>query len=91
MLPVTHGIEYTKTNIVFYTILMVISSLFPYLLGMSGLLYLVSVVVLNLIFIYHVWDLKFGNDVSRPMKTFGFSITYLMCLFIALLVDHYIA
>lgn len=89
MLPVTHGIEYTKSAILYYTILMALCTLLPYLTGMSGLIYLAATIVLNAIFIYYAIRLKFAPTQGIAMKTFGYSIIYLMCLFIVLLVDHY--
>lgn len=89
MLPVTHGIEYTKSSVLHYTLLLAICTLLPYLSGMSGLIYLACALVLNAIFIVYAVKLKFGNTPSIAMKTFGYSIVYLMLLFIGLLVDHY--
>ena len=90
MLPVTHGDEYTRLNIVLYTILLVLITLLPYLTGMSGLLYLATVLVLDAIFLtYTVRMRRHPDDIALPMRTFRFSITYLGILFAALLVDHY--
>jgi len=90
MLPVTHGDEYTRLNIVLYTILLVLITLLPYLTGMSGLLYLATVLVLDAIFLtYTVRMRRHPDDIALPMQTFRFSITYLGILFAALLVDHY--
>lgn len=90
MLPVTHGVPFTRSSVLYYTILLVITSLLPYLTGMSGLIYLVTAVVLGAIFLFHAMQLRFGDDPRTPMKTFGYSITYLFVLFGALLVDHYL-
>jgi heme o synthase len=90
MLPVTHGIPYTRLQIVLYTILLVLSTLLPYLIGMSGLIYLVSVIALNARFLYFVIALNRGLRPDLPIRTFRFSITYLMLLFAALIVDHYV-
>ena len=89
MLPVTHGIDYTKSSVLHYTLLLAVCTLLPYLSGMSGLIYLSCALVLNAIFIVYAVKLKFGNTPGIAMKTFGYSIVYLMLLFIALLVDHY--
>jgi len=89
MLPVTHGEEFTKTNILYYTILLFISALIPFIIGMSGLIYLASAFFLGLIFLVYAIRLKYFPHASLPMKTFGYSITYLFLLFIALLADHY--
>lgn len=89
MLPVTHGIEYTKSAVLHYTLLLCLCTLLPYLSGMSGLIYLTATLVLNSLFIVYACKLKFTHTPGIAMKTFGYSIVYLMCLFIALLVDHY--
>ena len=89
MLPVTHGIPYTRLQIVLYTILLVLSTLLPYLTGMSGLIYLSVALVLNGRFLYYVLNLRRGLRPELPMRTFRFSITYLMLLFAALIIDHY--
>ena len=90
MLPVTHGAEFTRKNILAYTVLMVIVTVFPYLTGMSGLLYLVTALVLGAIFLYHaVQMMRRPDDLEWAMRTFKFSLTYLGVLFAALLVDHY--
>lgn len=90
MLPVTHGISFTKTQILLYTVLLFVVCLLPYLVGMSNWLYLISAVVLNTIFAIYAWKLKFNADENTAMDTFKFSIIHLMILFIALLLDHYL-
>lgn len=90
MLPVTHGIAFTKTLILFYTLLLTVVCLLPYLVGMSGIVYLIGAVLLNARFISHAWILKFHPDAKSAMKTFRFSIVHLMTLFLVLLVDHYV-
>ena len=90
MLPVTHGIPYTRLQILLYTILLVMCTLLPYLTGMSGLIYLASALALNARFMYFVLELRKGVRSDLPMRTFRFSITYLMLLFAALIVDHYV-
>ena len=90
MLPVTHGIPYTRLQIVLYTILLILSTLLPVLTGMSGLIYLAAVLFLNGRFLYFVLALNRGARPDLPMRTFKFSITYLMLLFAALIVDHYL-
>ena len=90
MLPVTHGHYFTRIQILLYTILLVIVTLMPYLVGMSGLIYLIGALLLGLGFLYYAVKLLHQpEDKSLPMKTFGYSINYLMVLFIILLVDHY--
>ena len=90
MLPVTHGVEFTGLQIVLYTILLIVVSIFPYLIGMSGLLYLVGALVLGFTFLFYALALRANPNGELPMKTFGFSITYLFGLFLVLLVDHYL-
>jgi protoheme IX farnesyltransferase len=91
MLPVTHGEDFTRLNILLYTILMVIVTVVPYLIGMSGLIYLVTAMVSGGYFLnYAVAMMRDRDDKLLPMRTFKFSITYLAVLFAALLVDHYL-
>jgi heme o synthase len=89
MLPVTHGIAFTKLNIVLYTILLLFAAALPYLVGMSYLIYLVSSTILGLIFLYYALKLQMTKERKVAMDTFKYSITYLMLVFVALLVDHY--
>ena len=88
MLPVTHGIEFTKTAILFYTLILTLVCLMPYLVGMSGVIYLTGSLLLNLGFIGHAWRLKFTDDPKQPMLTFRFSIYHLMLLFLLLILDQ---
>jgi len=90
MLPVTHGSAFTRLQILLYTILLVIVTTLPFLTGMSGLVYLSGVTVLNAGFMWYALRMMTSKDVLLPMHTFAFSITYLMVLFIFLLADHYI-
>lgn len=90
MLPVTHGVEFTRLHVLLYTIILIIVTLLPYLVGMSGLIYLVSTLILNAIFLYYAIRLQSPRHPAIAMKTFGFSILYLMLLFAALLIDHYL-
>jgi protoheme IX farnesyltransferase len=89
MLPVVYGVEFTRLHILLYTILLLLVTILPYLTGMSGLLYLAAAIILGSIFIYYALKLKFRPTEQLPMRTFGFSITYLSVLFAMLLVDHY--
>ncbi len=89
MLPVTHGVEYTSLLILVYTIIMMLPSVLPYFIGMSNLIYLASALALGAGFLYWSLVLLRGKNRLAPMKTFRYSIVYLMLLFIALLVDHY--
>ncbi len=90
MLPVTHGVQFTRWHILFYTILLIIVTILPFLTGMSGLLYLSGVTVLNIGFLWYALRMLSGKDESLPMQTFGYSIIYLMLLFVFLLADHYL-
>ncbi|MCE9686103.1 heme o synthase [Shewanella sp. AS16] len=90
MLPVTHGIDFTKTCILLYTLLLAVACLLPVLVGMCGPLYLVSSTLLSCGFIYKAWQLKFHEQPGLAMQVFRFSIYHLMLLFIALLLDHYL-
>jgi protoheme IX farnesyltransferase len=90
MLPVTHGVEFTRLHVLFYTIILCLVTLLPWLTAMSGLLYLACAVVLNVLFLRHVIRLKRSTARELPMQVFRFSVQYLMWLFLALLVDHYI-
>jgi protoheme IX farnesyltransferase len=90
MLPVTYGVAFTELHILLYTILLVIVTLLPYLTGMSGLIYLAAALVLGAVFLHRAWQLKRRAHAQAPMRTFGFSITYLALLFAALLLDHYV-
>jgi len=91
MLPVTHGEAYTRLNILLYTILLALVTLMPYLIRMSGLIYLVSAIVLDIVFLYYAVRMyRVPSDEALPMETFKFSISYLGFLFAAILVDHYL-
>ena len=90
MLPVTHGLQFTRWQIFFYTVLLVIVTTLPYLTGMSGLLYLSGVSVLNIGFLWYAWKMLKGDDQQLPMQAFSYSIWYLMVLFAFLLADHYL-
>ena len=89
MLPVTHGSEFTRLHVFLYTLVLFAATLLPYIAGMSGLIYLVSAVVLGAIFIVYAWQLWREYSEALARKTFRFSIWHLMLLFAALLVDHY--
>jgi protoheme IX farnesyltransferase len=90
MLPVTHGIEFTKTSVLLYTVLLSLVCLLPYLVGMSDLIYLVGSSLLNVGFMHYAVKLKFAATSQTAMKTFKFSIVHLMVLFVVLLFDHYV-
>ncbi len=90
MLPVTHGEAYTRLNILLYSILLLVVTVLPYLIGMSGLIYLVSALALSGYFLYYAIRMyRDYDDVELPMRMFKYSISYLGFLFTALLVDHY--
>ncbi len=89
MLPVTHGIEFTRLQVLLYTVILTLVTLLPYLTGMSGVIYLLAAVVLNGAFLTYVVRLKVAPRNALPMQIFRFSIQYLLWLFLALLVDHY--
>ena len=90
MLPVTHGVEYTRWQILFYTVLLVIVTVLPWIIGMSGNFYLGGALVLGIVFIWHAWKLMDPPDELYAMKVFNYSIVYLMALFAFLLVDHWL-
>jgi len=91
MLPVAYGIEFTRLHILLYTILLVIVTLLPYLTGMSGLIYLAAAVALGAVFVRYALALRRPDAPPQlPMQVFRYSINYLMLLFAALLVDHYL-
>ncbi len=89
MLPVTHGPEFTRLQILLYTVLLLIVTLLPYLTGMSSLIYLGTALMLGLGFIYYAIKMMLDKDNKTAMKTFFYSINYLMIMFAALLIDHY--
>ncbi len=90
MLPVTHGIEYTRLQILLYSVLLLVVTLLPFITGMSGLIYLAAALVLGARFLYYAIRLKFAPQPPLPMQLFRYSISYLMWLFAALLIDHYL-
>lgn len=89
MLPVTHGVEYTRRFILLYTIILILITVIPYLSGMSGLIYLATALSLGGRFLWYALRLKKDETGALPMLMFRFSISYLMFLFAALLLDHY--
>ncbi|MCU7553542.1 heme o synthase [Alteromonas sp. ASW11-19] len=90
MLPVTHGVAFTKTSVLLYTLLLCLVCLLPYLVGMSNLIYLIGSLLLNAGFLAYTWKLKFAATDKTAMQTFKYSILHLMILFVVLLVDHYV-
>jgi len=90
MLPVTHGVEYTRWQILLYTVLLVVVTILPWATGMSGLFYLGGALVLGAVFLGYAWKLMDPPDELYAMKVFNYSIVYLMALFAFLLVDHWL-
>jgi protoheme IX farnesyltransferase len=90
MLPVTHGLEYTRLQVLLYTILLLVVSVLPFVFGMSGLIYLAGALALGVVFLVYAVRLKWAPRPGLPMKTFGYSIVYLMGIFTLLFADHYI-
>ncbi|MEL0081946.1 MAG: heme o synthase [Gammaproteobacteria bacterium] len=90
MLPVTHGVEFTRLHILLYTILLLLVSLLPFVFGLSGEIYLVGAILLGLRFLWWAIQLYRGGDDAVAMATFRYSITYLMLIFSVMLVDHYL-
>ena len=91
MLPVTHGLEFTRVQILLYTVLLFLVTLLPYLTGMSGVIYLISAATLGALFLgYSVKIFLEPDNPKIAFKTFKYSVNYLMVLFVALLIDHYL-
>jgi len=90
MLPVTHGVELTRLHVLLYTVMLFVVTMLPAITGMTGLIYLVAALILNTQFLWHAIAMKRNPTDERAMRVFRFSITYLMWLFLALLVDHYV-
>jgi len=90
MLPVTHGVQYTRWQILFYTVLLVLVTVLPWATGMSGLFYLGGALVLGIVFLWYAWHLMDPPDELYAMRVFNYSIVYLMALFAFLLIDHWL-
>ena len=90
MLPVTHGVPFTRLQILLYTVMLIVVSVLPFVFKMSGPFYLAGALLLGGGFLYYAVLLMKGNDESIAMKTFGYSIWYLMAIFTVLLIDHYL-
>ncbi|UXI70608.1 heme o synthase [Tahibacter amnicola] len=91
MLPVTHGVEYTRWHVLYYTVLLLVVTVLPWATGMSGLFYLGGALILGGVFLYYAILLLQPPDEMFAMKVFNYSIIYLMALFAFLLADHYLA
>jgi protoheme IX farnesyltransferase len=90
MLPVTHGVEHTRLQVLLYTVLLSVVTLMPFITRMSGIIYLAAALALNARFLYYALALKLTARQELPMRVFRYSVTYLMWLFAALLIDHYL-
>ena len=90
MLPVTHGVAYTKQFIWYYTVLLSVITMLPFLTGMAGFFYLAAALTLDALFLRKAWELRRLERADLPMRAFRFSINYLALLFAALLLDHYL-
>ena len=90
MLPITHGVDYTRVQILLYTVVLTVASLLPYATYMCGPVYLAAAVVLDAVFLYYAIRMMFDHRDALAKKTFGYSIVYLTLLFVALFVDHYL-
>ena len=90
MLPVTHGVTYTRWQILFYTVLLVVATVLPWLIAMSGNFYLGGALVLGAVFLWYAWRLLDPPDEFFAMRTFRYSVVYLMALFAFLLLDHWL-
>ena len=90
MLPVTHGVKFTKLQIILYTIILILVSLLPFIVLMSGIFYFISALILGGIFLYYALKLYFDKDNEHAFPTFVYSIYYIFLIFDSLLIDHYL-
>jgi heme o synthase len=90
MLPVTHGLAFTQFHVLLYTIALTATTMLPFAVGMSGLIYLASAALLDAVFLWHAWQIYRRYSDRQARKTFAYSIVYLSLLFAALLLDHYL-
>ena len=90
MLPITHGVDYTRVQILLYTMILSVVTILPYATYMCGPLYLFSALGLNGVFLYYALRMQWDHDDRLAMRTFAYSIIYLMALFLALFLDHYL-
>ncbi|WP_440996416.1 heme o synthase [Arhodomonas sp. SL1] len=90
MLPVTHGDRFTRWHVLFYTLLLVAVTALPFATGMSGWVYFLGAMALGAVYLYYGGAMLVSDDPSLPMRSFGYSIIYLMALFALLLLDHYL-
>ena len=89
MLPITHGVDFTRVQILLYTIILTVVTILPYVTYMCGLTYLVGALALNGVFLYFAVRMQWDHDDRLAMRTFAYSIVYLMALFLFLFLDHY--
>ncbi|MEX2482339.1 MAG: heme o synthase [Gammaproteobacteria bacterium] len=89
MLPITHGVEYTRQQILLYTLILIIATVLPFVTFMSGYVYLAGALVLDAVFLYFAVRMQFDHDDALAMRTFRYSILYLSLLFACFFVDHY--
>ncbi len=89
MLPVTHGISFTRLNILLYTCLMVATTYLPFVINAAGWIYCLGITLLNGVFLYYAVGTYRSKEPSFPLATFRYSIIYLLALFLLLLIDHY--
>lgn len=90
MLPVTHGVDFTRLQILLYTVIMIVATIMPYITYMSGAVYLLVAMPLNAVFLYYALRMQWDHDDRLALRTFAYSILYLMGIFLALFVDHYL-
>ena len=91
MLPITHGLEFTRQQILLYTVIMIVATILPYVTYMSGSIYLFGALLLDSIFLYYAVRMQFDHDDELAMRTFRYSIIYLTLLFVFFFLDHYSA
>lgn len=89
MLPITHGVDFTRVQILLYTVILVVATILPFATFMCGWIYLVGALALDMVFLYYVIRMQWDHDDRLAMRTFWYSIVYLMALFAVLFVDHY--
>ena len=89
MLPITHGVDYTRKQILLYTIILVAATLLPFATYMSGYVYLIGALALDAVFLYYAIRMQYDHDDALAMRTFRYSILYLTLLFVCFFLDHY--
>ena len=90
MLPVTHGQKFTRLHVLLYTLILIASTLLPFVYGMSGWIYLAAALVLDGMFLYYAVRIYTAYSDRLAQQTFRYSVVYLAGLFTALLLDHYV-